>query len=314
MGEVIKQLKSIRPSPTQLRKDSEINFVDVEDKISKIYDLIDVLDSDLKKWLPQEKQAALETTLTELLGYLTQIRDFSLIADGDPMSRRNALATQVNRIYGVLFEWTSPLYALQTAKDASKASVRENASTIKNLADESKKKAKELDEVISSVRKASGEKSIASFADFFGKESARYKTQADSWFKRVIGSLIILGIVIIILFVVVDFLIKPPVDTGLATQLVLLKLASLSVVFYVLYQCIKNYNVNNHLEVSNKHRENSLRTFEALKNGSSDLDTQKAVLLAATSAIFSLGDTGYINQKDAEPGNIAGLIETFFKK
>lgn len=54
-----------------------------------------------------------------------------------------------------------------------------------------------------------------------------------------------------------------------------------------------------HLYTLNKHRENSLKSFQAFVQATTDPKTKDAVLLQATRSIFESGDTGYITSKEA---------------
>ena len=71
-----------------------------------------------------------------------------------------------------------------------------------------------------------------------------------------------------------------------------------SVVYYALLQCLKNYRVHRHLTVMNEHRRNALKTFEAFVAAAKDDTTKAAVLLETTKAIFAPSATGYTGADD----------------
>ena len=72
----------------------------------------------------------------------------------------------------------------------------------------------------------------------------------------------------------------------------------LSLIYLVLNRSIKSYTAEKHLEVVNRHRQNALRTFNAFHSAAGEnQETQDAVLLAATNAIFDANQSGYLSTR-----------------
>lgn len=72
----------------------------------------------------------------------------------------------------------------------------------------------------------------------------------------------------------------------------------LSLIYLVLNRSIKSYTAEKHLEVVNRHRQNALRTFNAFHSAAGEnQETQDAVLIAATSAIFDANQSGYLSTR-----------------
>ena len=53
-----------------------------------------------------------------------------------------------------------------------------------------------------------------------------------------------------------------------------------------------------HLYTVNKHRENSLKTFQSFVKSTEDKKIQDVILTQATKAIFEVGDSGYLSSKE----------------
>lgn len=72
------------------------------------------------------------------------------------------------------------------------------------------------------------------------------------------------------------------------------RLLVLSVIFFGMGWCAKNYRAQRHNEVVNRHRQNALRTFETFAVAATEPVTKDAVLLAATKSIFEAQSSGYL--------------------
>ena len=95
-------------------------------------------------------------------------------------------------------------------------------------------------------------------------------------------------------------------DFQVSLQIFLAKILLLSFFSVVFYQIVKNYNANMHLQTVNRHRENSLKSFQSFVESTDDAKIKDTVLIQATKAIFETGETGYISTK----GNGITSMET----
>lgn len=64
--------------------------------------------------------------------------------------------------------------------------------------------------------------------------------------------------------------------------------------YYLLNLAVRNYRAHQHNEVINRHREKALQTFEGFHNSTSSKAVQDAVLLQASTAVFSAHSTGFL--------------------
>lgn len=99
-------------------------------------------------------------------------------------------------------------------------------------------------------------------------------------------------------------------------QLAVAKLILFSLLYFAIVWCGKNYRAHQHNAVINKHRRNALRTFQAFAKAASDEQTNNAVLLKATEAIFLPGTSGYISGESESQGStqILEILRSGFAK
>src|SRR6185312_16325799 len=103
--------------------------------------------------------------------------------------------------------------------------------------------------------------------------------------------------------------VPPDSSTAVIVQEALAKFIVFSGLSYALLWCARNYSANRHNYVLNKHRENSLATFETFaKAAEGDPEIKSAILLQATTSIFAAQATGY-STKEPEVDQPSKIIE-----
>ena len=154
---------------------------------------------------------------------------------------------------------------------------------------------------------AAVEVGVAQHYLIFKEESEEHKILSNIWLSRTVYVLIGIGVAgIALLFI-------PPHDTATISliQFTVTKIVILSVLFYGLAICTRNYKAHKHNSILNKHRQNALNTFETFtKAAGNDTQTKSAVLLEATHTIFSNQQTGYLNN-DNDSDSPNKIIEIF---
>jgi hypothetical protein len=71
----------------------------------------------------------------------------------------------------------------------------------------------------------------------------------------------------------------------------------------------KNFLNHKHNAIVNKHRQNALMTHSALVEASGDQGVRDAVLLQASSCIFSPQSTGYASSNENDVSNQKSMVE-----
>ena len=93
---------------------------------------------------------------------------------------------------------------------------------------------------------------------------------------------------------------------------VLVRIILLSLLYFGMVWSSKNYLAHRHNVVVNKHRANALKTFQSFVEGAEgDSQTKNAVLIQATTAVFSPQKSGFL-RKESEaqaPNRIIEILQ-----
>ena len=235
--------------------------------------------------------------------------------NSNPADTRDYLVDQIEQQFDNYYATAIPILTVGLLKsnDLSIEKAKLNDTLLELLKEkefaknESEKLLSEIQDVLDKARQAAVEVGVAQHYLIFKEESEEHKNLSDLWLKRTVYVLIGIGIIgLALLFI-------PPHDTKTISliQFTVTKIVVLSVLFYGLSMCTRNYKAHKHNSILNKHRQNALNTFETFtKAAGSDLQTKSAVLLEATHTIFSNQQTGYLNN-DNDTDSPNKIIEIF---
>jgi hypothetical protein len=281
-----------------------IRTIELFKKVNAV-DLIDV---------PYNLIAAFEGQLDHAISVFEQIKIFDPNTS-NPANVRDSLISQLEQQFDTYYAYAIPILtagllksndlSVEKAKltEALLELVREKESAKK----ESEKLLTEIQDVLDKARQAAVEVGVAQHYLIFKEESEEHKKLSDLWLTRTVFVLVGIGVVgIALLFI-------PPHDTAAVSliQFTVTKIVVLSVLFYGLAICTRNYKAHKHNSILNKHRQNALNTFETFtKAAGNDTQTKSAVLLEATHTIFSNQQTGYLNN-DNDSDSPNKIIEIF---
>lgn len=147
---------------------------------------------------------------------------------------------------------------------------------------------------------------VAKFKGLYQVSSQFHKTAALRWLSLVI--LLLVGLALYAKHSL-DITENGEIITLQNNQLVLF-LGTRIIIFtsflYAINLSIRTYRAHKHNELTNKHRQNSLDTFEAFIKSTdlNDKGTKDAILLAVSQTIFTQPNTGFSsNDSDSEPTN-----------
>ena len=128
------------------------------------------------------------------------------------------------------------------------------------------------------------EESVSKYEKIFEEQANKHQQASFRWFISTVGLSVVFGILFVWL---INALKLGGTEWVGALQNIFTKGFFLSLVYLLLNRLIRNYTAEKHLEVVNRHRQNALRTFQAFHSAAGEnQETQDAVLLAATNAIF----------------------------
>lgn len=170
----------------------------------------------------------------------------------------------------------------------------------------------QVEAALESIRNAAAEAGVSQNSVHFVKEANEHLASSTKWLWIIVGLSMLLvsfafwGTKILVLTGATD----PAGSSDLILQIkfYLQKTAIIFVIIFALILATKNYNSARHNYVVNKHRSNSLSSFQAFVSSASDEQTKNAVLLQATQSIFAHQPSGYI-KTDGENSSQSTVIE-----
>lgn len=250
---------------------------------------------------------------------LTAIQTFSPAQHQSPFNVRNDLINQLRDSYDTYFAAVSPVIAYSIRKGTDFGALEKKAQEMvssmdahnKDQIEKQKHVSSEMELVLQKVRQAAAEVGVSQHATHFKEEANSHEVSSKKWLWTTI-----VAAILTIAWGVISFFIHPEghaiatdISTAQAAQLIVpstsqviqftvAKIIILSALYYILVWCARNYNAHLHNFVINKHRQNSLSTFETfVKAAGNDQDTKNAVLIQATQSIFSAQSSGYIHKE-----------------
>lgn len=291
---------------------NQLSFKKGESLFIKIIELFKKVNSVELVDVPHNALNAFNGQLDHAISIFNQIKAFNP-ATGNPGNQRDSLISQLENQFDTYYTTALPILTtgLLNTNDLSIERTKLNEA-LKELEKE-KEKAKqdsekylnEIKDVLTKARQAAVEVGVAQHNMIFKEEAEEHKKLSENWLKWTIG------VLIAITLVGVGLLFIKPTDEGthFLIHFTVTKIVILTVMFYALAICTRNYKAHKHNSILNKHRQNALNTFETFsKAAGTDTQTKNAVLLEATHTIFSNQQTGYINT-DGESDSPNKIIE-----
>ena len=153
---------------------------------------------------------------------------------------------------------------------------------------------------VNAVRGLSQTESLQKYSTFYGQEAVKCKNAALIWG---IASGLLTGTLLWYLIWLTFWWTEKHMQTEVlaAIQAGATKLALFSVAFYVTAWCGRNFKAQWHLYVTNRHRANTLNALDAFASSAKDSTTREGILLHASNAIFSHGNTGFLPDVNDSP-------------
>jgi cation transport regulator ChaB len=300
---VITEIEKLNPE-TLKREGRDYEFTDIYSILVEVYKSIDQLKK-IDDWLDTLPIQKLQIIYNNLVAFNNNIQAISNFSPDitSPQDVRNSLANTIKNIYDVLFDsLVQPVKVESVSRRSSKSSLSNASKIAEQYIENMKKNTEEIEGLLESAKKATAQTGITVNSGIFDVQAEKNNKSARKW----LTAGIIISIILIIYLVYVTFTIKNSTDIpSIVTKLFLTTIG-----YYVLYQVIKNYNVNMHLHTLNIHRANVLKTFESFVKSSDDPHIKDLLLTKAADAIFNSGETGYLSGKDhASKDGLEQLIQ-----
>jgi hypothetical protein len=140
----------------------------------------------------------------------------------------------------------------------------------------------------------------------FSGQADKYELAADWWLRATVkaglATLAAPLLLFTIYFCLYIFGVTPPTATQ-SLELTASGVAAFSVLYFALLVCSRIYRSNVHNAAVNRHRANSLGTFEAFIASAGDSQTKDAVLIQAAQSIFAPQATGFSPAGESDAGS-----------
>ena len=172
------------------------------------------------------------------------------------------------------------------------------------------KRQEEFDRLENQLKNLLAKESVSQYGEIFDKQANKHQRVALWWL--IFTGLLVVGFGIVFYWLFNVLKLEGTEWVGVLKN-ILTKGFLLSLIYLVLNRSIKNYTAHKHLEVINRHRQNALETFDAFVSAADgNQETQDAVLLAATNAIFDANQSGYLSTK-TKGHESTGAIQQFVR-
>ena len=292
----------------------KFNFEDIEAGVNKLFQMLNHFKTLPIELLPEAELIKLVAGLKIPNVTLNKIRNFT-IDQQNPKGVRDQLATQItteiDNFYTVAHLWI-PYLAYQKGDvqkniEALNSSVKNASSILDKTKEDVQTKKEEIDSVVLAAKEASASVGVGHFSANFEEEATTHKNNATKWLiaTGVLAGLTLLSTVVLYFVLAIgDNATTPQIIQVLSTKIILI-----SIFFTATLWAGKMYKATIHQMTINKHRSNSLRTFQAFTKASNEVSTRDAVLMEATKSIFSILPSGYIDNERSGATNNTSIIE-----
>ena len=294
---------------------SSLSFVDARPAIMGIKDLFDQIFKAPLKSMPYKQLEQISSQLNDAINHFGNLRGFNALQQ-NPANARNALVSETENKYQNYFTNLSPVlvYGLTSGGGMSvqQAKIEDLLMELQNAVvgykEEGSNYLEEIRDLATSARSAASDIGVSKHSSVFQTEADKFETQSNWWLGWQIALMFVIAIVAGM------FLLYIPDGERTTAQIVqytLSKVVILSVLFYGLSVCSRNYRAFKHNALVNRHRQNALTTFETFSSAAGpDEQTKNAVLLEATHSIFGGQRTGYL-VAESESDSPSKVIEIF---
>lgn len=324
LKEILNTFNSLGDLSALKREGRDFDFSDVHHLLMETYNKLQQIIQNPDFWvlLPQNIKDSCYGPFGKIANLADQIRTFNP-ATGATQQTRDSIAEQIKSQYGQLYDSIFiPLDTHLLKQSLSSGNIQQLAKEAKNTLKEINTQKAKGEELLHAIQETAAVGGTSKFAGIFSVEAENHKTAANWW---LVVTTIAAVAIIFFLFHTFNGLTNAIQNLSVAEmiangsgqnvgnsnanglsgsiifQLFFAKVLILSFLSVVFYQIAKNYNANMHLFIINKHRENSLKTFQAFVESTNDPKTKDIILVQSTQTIFSAGDTGYVSSKDSSP-------------
>ena len=327
--EVVEKLKLI-DFPSLERTEElgrDYSFKDAVIVLKEIYsDFSNVIENSESLRLSTDTENQIFSIANRLLTLTEQIKSFILKGnEASAPSQHKSIHDQANSLYQENLKILVPLIEriniLKLNPKEVEGQVSKALKSIKEIElikEEVEKSKSNIDVAIKEVRDALGKEGALISADDFQKQANEHKDLSKKWFYGVIGSIV--GTIILTILIFGGFIPSLSItstqgDYLKIIQVSIFKIVLLSIAYLILFQSLKNYKVNQHLYVVNKHRQLVLSVYPLMAKATNDQEQSNNIVAQASKAIFEQSTTGYLDSdSNPNPINLTEVITKIIDK
>jgi len=265
--------------------------------------------------LPNPVADAFIASITQAGTAVEKIRTFN-IENGNPTGVRDQIIGQVKQFSEHLLTTTQgwiPFLAYQ------KGDIQKNIDALTKTVDEANRilatsktdvenKGKEISSIVTAAREASASAGVGVFTSDFEGQATTLEIEAAKWLKYTLWFAIT---TLVVAFFSIYIPIDPKATNAQIFQHMTSKLVVLLVLLTATVWCGRIYKALKHQITVNRHRANSLKTFQAFVKAASNENTRDAVLLETTRSIFANSPSGYLETADTSSDASTKVLEIF---
>ena len=283
-------------------------LVDIEADLKLIKDFWDAVK------LPEDKEYALAQVVTQLAE--VERKMINLIAENNanfPNERQyilNDIKTLDNRVNS---EFLPFILKAKISQSISQESVQAKQAIKKELR-EAEQANEQVQKILKIIQETSGKTGVAISSTTFSTEATNHKKWARNWLIAIVVSLMLALWATPALFLGWKPFSNLAIDNFSSrnnaeiAHLSIFKIFFISLLYFIVYQCLRNYKAHRHLTVLNTHRQNALDVYPVMISAAEG-DTKQVILREAASSIFNTGSTGYLDiDKTPPPMNLNEIV------
>jgi len=288
--------------PQETELGAKLNFTDAVEPAQLLIDLYKRLSITALEDFPDPVLTVIKDNANNHYNIFKEVLEFNS-EQQNPHNVRNSLITNLKNAFQPAFQALHPYisYSLHRSADFQRLDSQARA-TLQSIEDKAEKISSNLLEheknaknALSEIRKVAEEEGVTQQASHFRIESDHHETESDKWKDITIKLSYALGGFAVLSIFLHKIPFFKPETTYDTIQLAISKLLIFSVMSYMLFLSAKNFLSHKHNAIVNKHRQNALMTHKALVEASGVDGVRDAVLLQASSCIYSPQPTGYIS-------------------
>lgn len=301
LRQALDKLAGVEPE-TLRREGRDFDFTDVHRILAEAIRTLRSLRDDPDFWdlYPQDQKQQATAHIAQFASLVDRIQGFAPKQLSNPQQERDGLANEVRRLYGELYTSLFQAFRIREVEKRFELDTTRLSDEARKLVEVLQQQKTQAEQILNAMQTAAARAGLSRFAAVFAEEVHR-RERAGWWLLGIIVSAAALAG---FLWWSVEQFSRAVAQAANATeglQQLIAKLVLLSFVSFVFYQLIKNYNANQHLAALNRHRANTLETFQTFVEASSDPQVRDAVLVHAARAIFEAGPTGYVSSSPSLP-------------